>query len=450
MSTKDVADFVVEAEFDGFPPNVVKQAKVAIRDSLGVAIVAHRDRALEATRTVAMAMNGTEESTLMGVGTKVPCNVAAWVNAIMASTLDMDDGSWGATGHKGHIGGIVVPSSLAVAERQGATGKKLIEAVVVGYEVGLRTGCMMAEKINYPIVSGTPGTYGAAVATSKLLGLRPEQIVNALGISEAHCPWYHGEAFYPVSMTKEAMGWGAMTGVTAALLAKQGFSGRRTIYDLPKYNRKPLETLGEEWEILTIYFKPYSACRFCHPYIDGVLKLSSEYNLRPDDILNIVVGVPSNRVAENMANYKPTTPWEAQYSIPFTIGAALLDREVGPEQIVEGRLGDKSILSLAEKVKLVIDPEVEALGVGGQGGRVKIETKFGRDLEIFINFPKGAPENPLSEDELNSKFRKLVTMTIGPDKTENLINCLSRLEGLNHVGDLMKMLSCFGDGPKNA
>jgi 2-methylcitrate dehydratase PrpD len=445
MSTKDVANFIVDMHFDKLPRSVVKQAKIAIQDTLGVALAAYKDRAVVAARRVAVGMNGREESTLIGIGKKVPCNIAAWVNAVMASTLDMDDGAWGTTGHKGHLGGVVIPCSLAIAERQNAKGKDLIEAVAIGYEVGLRTGHMMAKTVNYPVVSGTPGTYAAAAAAAKLLKLDQKKIVDALGISEAHSPWYRGEAFYPVSMTKEAMGWGAITGVSAALLAMEGFGGRRTIFDLPNYDRKPLQTLGKEWEILTLYFKPYSACRFCHSSIDGVMLLFRKHNISLDDISKIIVGVPSIRIAENFANYRPATIWQAQYSIPFTVGAALADGEVGPEQIAENRLRDKLILGLADRVKLVVDPEVEGLGQAVLASRINIETKEGNSFEIFISFPRGGPENPLGEDELAGKFRKLTTMAMGPDKTEDLIKSLDRLEDIGNINELMKIISYSDD-----
>jgi len=441
MSTQDVANFIVRADYKGFPSSVVAQAKVAIRDTLGVALAAHRDRAVEATRGVATVMGGKEESTLIGIGVKVPRNIAAWVNATMASTLDMDDGAWGSTGHKGHAGGIVIPSALAVAEGQNATGKDFIKAVVVGYEVALRTGWMIAKTISYPLVTGTPGAYGVVAAAATLLGLGPEEVVNALGIAEAHCPWYRGEGFHPVSMTKEVAGWGAMTGVSAALLALEGFGGRRTIYDLPHYDRKPLKSLGKEWEILTLYFKPYCACRFCHPFIDGVLQLATEHNLSADDIVKITVGVPSERLAENFGKYRPATIWDAQYSIPFTIGAALVHGEVGPEQIAESRRGDRAVLSVAYKVTLVADPEVEALWSRSLGGRVKLETKDGSELEAFISHPRGDPENPLSEDELGGKFRKLAAIAIGADRTLELFTCLERLEELDSAHELIRIVS---------
>ncbi|UCG63549.1 MAG: MmgE/PrpD family protein [Deltaproteobacteria bacterium] len=440
MSTLKVASFIADTDFEEFPPAVVAQAKVAIRDTLGVALAAHGDRAVEATRGVALAMGGTGESTLIGIGAKAPCNIAAWVNAVMASTLDMDDGAWGTTGHKGHTGGIVVPSALAVAEAHHATGREFITAVVVGYEVALRTGWMIAKTIDHPLAAGTPGTYGATATVATLRGLRTEEIVNALGIAEAHCPWYHGEGFHPVNMTKEVAGWGAMTGVSAVLLAREGFGGRRAIYDHPTYDRTPLETLGKEWEILDLYFKPYSACRFCHPSLDGVLQLAKEYHLKTGDISKITVGVPSVRLAENFAKYRPPTIWEAQYSIPFTIGAALVDGEVGPEQVAEQRLADGTILGLANTVTLVADPDVEALLPEALGGKVRIETKDGSEYETFVTTPKGDPANPLTEEELSGKFRKLAGLVLGAERTEELFHCLQRLEELESLDELVKII----------
>jgi len=443
MSTEDVARFIAEASFDRLPLDVITQAKVAIRDTLGVALAAHKDRAVQVAQRVATAMNGRQESTLMGIGVKVPCNIAAWVNAIMATTLDMDDGAMGTAGHKGHFGGIVVPSSLAVAERQNATGKGLIEAVVVGYEVGLRTGWIMGKAGNIPI-SGAVGVYGAAAAAVKLLGLSPKEIVDALGIAEGHSPHPSWETIFEQrGMVKEAMGWAAMTGVTGALLAQEGFGGPRTIYDLPNYDKKPLGTLGKEWEILGLYFKPYCACRSCHAPLDGVLELVQEHNLNVDDILSITVGVPAALV-EGFAKYRPATIWQAQYSMPFTIGAALADKEVGPEQIVESRLGDKAILSVADKVKLVADPEVDGLRPGSMGAKVKIETKGGRNFETLIRYPRGEPQNPLNEEELSGKFRKLAIMAMGADRAEDLSKCLDRLENLRSINELVDKISYLG------
>ncbi|MFW6105046.1 MAG: MmgE/PrpD family protein [Chloroflexota bacterium] len=446
MSTKDVADFIEGTNFSRIPSNVVTQVKIAVRDSLGVTLAAHADKAVEAARRVAMTMGGKEQSTMIGTGVKMPCNIAAMVNAIMASTLDMDDGEMGPTGHRGHPGGMIVPSCLAVAEYQNATGKDLIEAVVIGYEVALRTGWMMrgTEK---PIPSmlrinaGISGTYGVTAAAAKLLKLNQSRIVNAVGIAEAHCPFPPpiNTAERGPAMTKEAMGWAAITGVTAALLAQAGFTGPIAIYDLPHYSQEPLETLGKEWEILSLYFKPYSTCRLSHASLDGVFELAKEHNLNAEDIKRITVGLPS--YGARLSYYEPATIWQAQYSVPFAIGAVLVDGEVGPAQISDARLDDRAILDQAAKIKLLVDPEVDSLYPLMLGAKVEIETIDGRVFKVLKRYPKGEPQNPLGENELERKFVKLTTSAIGADRTEDLRKCLWRLEDLDNVNELIQKVS---------
>lgn len=445
MSTKDVASFVVATRFDKLPSDVVAHAKVAIRDNLGVSLAAHKDQAVEAARKLAMTMGGKEQSTMIGTGVKVPCNIAALVNAVMASTLDMDDGAMGPTGGRGHPGAMIVPSSLVIAEYQNATGKDLIEAVVVGYEVALVTAWIIrgTEK---PIASrlrvcaGISGTYGVAAAAAKLLKLNVDEITNALGIAEAHCPFPQIDTVITgTAMTKEGCGWAAMTGVTAALLAQAGFGGPVTLYDLPGYPKEPLETLGRDWGILSLYFKPYAACRLSHAALDGLLELVKQHNLTSDDIKTIAVS--TSDYARGLSNYRPVSIWQAQYSIPFVIGAAIAEGEVGPEQVASDRLGDKVILDQADKVKIMSDVEVNALLPLMFGSKVKIVTTNGREFSTFKRYPRGGPQDPLSEAELKEKFVKLATKALGPDRAQDLGRCLDTLENIDNVSKLVKKVS---------
>ena len=442
MSTKAVANFITNTSFDRLPADVVAQAKVAIRDHLGVLLAAHDNKAVAAARKVAIAMGGREESTLIGTGIKVPCNLASLVNAVMTRTLDMDDGAYKTAGHLCHAGGVIVPSSIAVAECQNATGKQFIEAVVVGYEVALRAGWIISL---WPMFApaGMCGTYGAAATTAKLLRLSPEETADALGIAEAHCLYpSRAKRFERMAMTKEAAGWGAMTGVTASLLAQAGFNGPETLFDLSEYNQEPLETLGKEWEIMGLYFKPYSSCRGTHAPLDGVFELIKQHNLTADNISRITARVGTN-FAMSMANYRPANIWEAQFSIPFVIGVAIADGEVGPLQIAENRLADDALLSQVDKVKLVADPEVDSLASnkGMRSCKIEVETKDGREFETFVGYPKGAPQNPLSEEELIGKFRKLATRTVGAERTEDLVQCLAKLEDIGNINKLVDKLS---------
>jgi 2-methylcitrate dehydratase PrpD len=443
MSSRAVADFISEVRFDRLPSEVVVQAKRAIRDLVAVMIASHKDRAVEAAKRIAIARGGRQESTLFGIGIKVPCEAATFVNGAMATTLDMDDGSMGLPGHprfhRGHPGGMVITSALAMAEREGANGKAFIEAVVAGYEVELATAWSIGESV----LAGRTGTYGAATAAARLLGLGREEVLHTLRIAEAHCPSpTYAFIWNQTDMTKEAPAWAAMTGTMSALLAQAGFKGAPTIFDLPKSNKEPVEKLGKEWEILGIYFKPYSVCRVAHAPLDGLSEILKANRLIANQITKITIGC-STQKSLNMWNARPANIWQAQYSIPFAVGALLVDGEVGPKQISENRLGDKMILQNAEKVVLVPDAEVDALLPGHFAGRVTVETADNRKFEAFKTYPKGEPENPMSEEELAEKFRKLVSRIAGAQKAEELVMCLDRIEQLDHISTLVEKLNHF-------
>jgi 2-methylcitrate dehydratase PrpD len=304
---------------------------------------------------------------------------------------------------------------------------------VAGYEVELGTAWMIGESV----LAGRTGTYGAAAAAAKLLGLSRDEILHTLRIAEAHCPSpTYAFIWNQTHMTKEAPAWAAMTGVMAALLAQAGFRGAPTIYDLSIANRKPIEALGKEWEILGIYFKPYSACRVAHAAIDGILEIIKAHHLNANHISKVTIGCSSQK-SLNMSNYRPANIWQAQYSIPFVIGSVLADGEVGPKQIAEDRLGDQLILQNADKVTLVFDSEVDALLPAHFAARVEVETTDGRKFGVFKRYPRGEPENPLSEEELAKKFKRLVSGVVEADKAEEVAMCLERLEGMNSINELV-------------
>jgi 2-methylcitrate dehydratase PrpD len=443
MSTQKIARFVSEISINHLPPEVIIQIKKAIRDILGVSIAAHHDQAVNAARKMVATRGGAEESSLIGVMKRLPCDMAAFVNSVMASTLDMDDGSMGLPSHlrvhRGHPGGIVIPAGLAVAEKVKATGAQLIEAVAVGYEVAMLTAWLTGETM----LAGVNGTFGATAASSKLLGLNVNQTIEALNIASAHRPApSYAFIWTRIGMTKESAAWAAMTGVTAALLAQNGFSGTPSFYDLEEHDKAPLEALGRDWEIMSLYFKPYSACRHAHAPIDGVLEVMAENDLEAGDIAKVIIGCASKK-GLFMSNRRPTSIWQAQYSIPFLIGAAIIEKEVGPQQVSEKRLEDASILRQADKVNLIADAEVDALQPGNFAARVTIQTKAGRIYETFIRYPRGEPENPLSDRELEEKFKKLSKGIISAERVKTLLECLENLDQQDSLDLLIKQVADF-------
>ena len=174
-------------------------------------------------------------------------------------------------------GAQIVMASLAVAEERGASGKAFLEAVVAGYEVGLRASHALAHcPTKYPLSHGTgsTGAYATATAAAKLLGLTEEQTKEALGIAAHHAPMADGEGIASYgTMTKECIGWGAFTGITSSLLARRGLQGGPTIFDDEAADHSWLPALGEDYAILTVYYKPHAACRVTHSALDMLLDI---------------------------------------------------------------------------------------------------------------------------------------------------------------------------------
>jgi 2-methylcitrate dehydratase PrpD len=428
MSTQNVADFILRTDYAGLPADIVAICKTAVLDHIGVMLAARDDKSVAAAAKLARALGGRPDATLLDRGGKVPVASAAMVGAVMAGTMDLDDGAFRPEGHLTHAGRVIIPSVLAVAEYVNASGKELIQAVAIGYEVTLRAGWLIRNWGEELTPAGMVANYGAAAATGKLIGLDRERIAHALGIAEAHC-LHPSKAIFINShaMTKDSCGWGAMTGITAALLAEAGFEGPATLFDLPEYNREPLETLGKDWETRRLYFKPYPSCRNNHAAVGGLIDLMRDHKLTPDAIRSITVGV-AKWPAGTTAYYRPKNTWDAQFSIPYVVGVAAVDGELGPDQITETRLTDPFVLAQADKVTVAVDAAAEAAWPGGLPGRVNLETVDGRKFETWVPFPKGDPENPLSDDELSDKFRKLVTPVLGETGTASLLELLTRLE----------------------
>ena len=443
MNTKDVVDFILDTSFDELPPEVITKAKLCTLDTLGAAIAAHNTKTVGIMRGLVRSMGGREEATLFGLGLQVPLAGAALVNGVMSTVLDTDDGIMAPVGHIGHIAGCVIPAALAVGEREGSTGIEFLEAVVAGYEVAIRTGWMLAdtEKRTYPI-AGTNGAYGAAVAAARLLRLTEDEIINALGICECYTPVPRmGRIAVTGPMTKEAMCWGTMGGIMAAELAKGGFTGPFTIYDDPNFDQTPLDTLGKEYDIMKMYFKPYCACRYTHAALDVMLDFMKKQALAPDDIASITVECSTGGVL--LSTHRPTTIEHAEYSFPFLIGAALIEGKVGPEQVRDSRLNDAAILRQADKVKVVMSEAVDATFPGRFGTIVTVETQDGETHKMQRDYPRWEPEEPFSQKEIEDKFREWSTTVIDSESAEEILACTDDLEDLDNISELVDLLAYF-------
>ena len=221
------------------------------------------------------------------------------------------------------------------------------------------------------------------------------------------------------SMGKDSIGWGCMVAVISALMARDGFTGVRPLFD-DTPDAALVENLGKDWEILNLYFKPYAACRWGQPAVAGALKIVREHHLPPDQIRRI--RVRTFEAATHLPNGHPRDTEEAQYNLAFPVAAALLDGEVGPKQVLPPRLHAPELLSLLDRVSTEVAPEFDAEFPAKARAEVIVETTTGQTYSSGRIEALWEPPDTLPTDrELEAKFRWLVGPVIGDIKTETLI-----------------------------
>ena len=440
MPASYLNEFISELTIKKLPGEVVEAARHAILDAIGVGLAGccQPVHAI-AKRFISQFPMEPLEASLWGSSAKTSAIWAALVNGLSASCLDADDGHRAALGHPGAV---IIPAAMALAERSGASGRQLLEAVVVGYEIGIRVGAYLnRDQKNIYHGSGTWAAIGAAAAGARMLTLKPDQCLSALGIAEINTPlalimnWI---SLRHVPQVKEGMGWGAMTGVAAALLAQIGLRGVFSLCEQPD-GQIITRGLGKEFEITKIYFKQHSACRWTHSAIDGIIQAVKDYGLNENMIHKIIIS--THRKAACLDNARPAEAEQAQYSIPYTVAAAIIHGQVGPNQMQQAAIKDPSLRALAAKVALQCDDELERRFPEVSLARITVEAVDGRTIDIEPQpYTKGDPHDPFTAAALEDKFRTYAGFAIPKDRTDKIISTIKNMEDLSRVDELTRLL----------
>lgn len=429
-----IADFVLGLRWDTVPAPVRRQARRCLLDLLACAVAGAPTRVAGAVRRFALRMGGAPEALVLGSDQRLPLPWAVLVNAFATSALDADDGYRPV---KGHPGAFVFPAALAAAEKASSSGRQFLEALIVGYEIGMRAG--LASHAHYPYYhgSGSWGGVGACAAAARLLKTEPSVLTHALGIAG-----YHG-AITPMmrgidvpAMVKDGIGWGAMTGVTALLMAEEGFTGTPSLLAEPP--AAPLvETLGGEFRILDLYFKRYACCRWAQPAIRGALAANLKYQVAPSAIDRVIVRTFAE--ATRLAFPRPRTSEEAQFSLPYPVAAALVLGRFGPSEVRDDNLINAAVLDLASRVEMVAEPRFQEAFPAKALAEVELVTVDGRRLRSGPVQAAGDPDDPLPEAELEAKFTEFCSPFLPTEDVRRLcelaLSCddLPTLQPLLHV-----------------
>jgi 2-methylcitrate dehydratase PrpD len=432
MGLTDCAiQFIVDTDWKNVPAAVQHQAKRCLMDTLGALIAGNETPVREVMTRMAKKQLCGDEATILVSGERVSVAGAVLANGFAANALDIDDG------HrlvKGHPGACTLPVILAAGEMvPSCSGKAFLTALVIGYEIGIRAGLIRHALYRTYHSSGSWGAISGAAVAGKLLGLDKKRLFHAMGTAEYHAPiapMMKGIA--TPSMGKDSIGWGALVAILSVLMAREGFTGINPLFD-DTPESEWVENLGREYEMMNVYFKPYAACRWAQPAVVGSLKIVRENRISPRDIRDICVR--TFEAATKLSCTPPENTEQAQYNLSFPVAAALIDGEVGPNQVLPPRLYDSQILDLADKVHTEVSIDFEKMFPSKACAEVVIETHQGK---IFNSGPVEAmwepPDTLPSDSELEEKFHWLVDPVLGQEKTDPLaalIWDLDKMEDLN-------------------
>ena len=441
--SEQLADFLTELSFDHLPGDSVGMAKLCFLDWLGSAIAGAPAKSTEAMLAVARDLGGNEEATLVPNGKKTSAFLAALVNGAASHVVEMDDL------HKAsivHPAAPVMPAALAVAEREGASGEDLVAAIVAGYEVAIRCGeAMGTSHYKYWHSTATCGTFGAAAAAGKLLGLERDQLVAAFGSAgtQAAGLW----AFLAEgTMSKQLHpAKAAADGLLSALLAQQGFTGASRIFEDEKGFCRAMaqeadltrltDGLGKPpFRIQETCFKSHAACYHIHSAIDAALQICREHTVAGNSVQAITARLYGVAV-ELLGNVQPANPYVAKFHVPFCLATAVQYGAVGVDAFTEERLASNVLRDLMAKATLAHDPELDKDHPAKFPAIVEIVTKAGDKYSARVDYPKGDSKNPMTSEELVAKFHRLAAAW-PEDRRKRVVEQAMALEQVDNVAAL--------------
>ena len=399
---------------------------------------------------------GVAECSIIGSDIKTSPYLAALVNGAMGHALDYDD-----MGGFGHPSVALAPAILAIGESIGASGEDILAAYVIGFEVAvcLCGPLMMSHYTRGWHSTDNFGSLGAAASVAWLLKLNVHQVKMALGIVSSLAGGLR-QNFGTMTKPLHA-GQAAANGIQSALLAQAGFTADENIIETPLGFAKVFghdnevdwakagEGLGKIFNITSptfsgIAIKPYPSCGGTHCSIDAALLLKKEYGLKSDDIVEVELGSNSFMMDRLLIHHRPRTGLEGKFSLEYTVARALHSGEVKLKHLTDEGVNEPPVKSLVERTKWVEKYPMPALGqqLEGLGPQsVTVRLKDGKEYSHEVNISKGLPQNPLTSDEFNGKYRDCASMVLSIEDVEKSLGILSNMLGLENIRQLMETVA---------
>ncbi|MCC7447497.1 MAG: MmgE/PrpD family protein [Anaerolineae bacterium] len=459
--TEQLVDFILATPYEALPADLVTRMQSYVLDLIGVTLVGMDQTSSQIMLKTVLADGGHAQATVMGVGKVAPMGNAALINGTAAHAVEMDDDHRLGTVH---VGAVVIPAALAAAEGVGCDGKTFIRAITMGYEVMCRIGEALLGRQFYAGFHPTSscGVFGAATAAAVILGLDQAQFVNALGIAgtqsfglgewRADGSWI--KRFHP--------GRSAQSGVLAARLACEGFTGPATILEgqngwLQAFSYQKqwdanliTRDLGTKYTAVLTAFKPYPGCRFAHTALDLGYDFYHVDGIKADDIESAAVRVYKTDIL-NYA-HRPSSAVIAQFCVPYLLSTMLSRGKLSLQDLTPEAIQDEAILALADKIDVTEDDAFTAAYPERYITDVKLKLKSGREVSRISEIPRGDPDAAeyqhapgLFERQVEDKFRTLMTESPYADRIDGIIQAVNALP---QAANLDRLAQWIGSGVK--
>jgi len=455
--TAYVAEFITSTKYADIPSDVIELGKKSILDGLGLALAGSVAKSGELVHRHLQTLGCLGSASVIGTALRVPPRFAAFANGIAIHADDYDDTQLAVAkdrvyGLLTHPTAPVLPAALAVAERDGRSGRDLLQA----YHVGVEVECKIAEAIHprhYQDgfhTTATCGTLGSAAALANLCGLSLDVTRTALSIAASQSAGLR-ENFGTMTKPFHA-GRASESGVVAAEFAQMGFTAAPSILEARRgffraagggYDESAIQfKLGKPWTFADpgISIKPHPSGSLTHPGMTLMLSLIRQHDIRPDAVAQVKVGTNWN-MPNALIHHRPTNELQAKFSMEFCMAILLLRRRAGLAEFTDEIVNLPEVQAMIRKVDFGVHPEAEAAGYDKMTTILEIKLKDGRTISGRADFGKGSPINPMTYDEVADKFRECAEFSRWPrDKAERVVELVRRLENLPIISDLTALL----------
>jgi len=452
-----LAKYVASLTFQDLPPDVIHQIKRVVLDTLGCAIGGYDCDASRVIHELIKELGHPEEATVFGSGLRTSCLNAAFANGAMVRYLDYNDTAFilqGETYRTGYHPSEVIPPILAVAEREHLSGRDVVTAIVVGYDLSLSflEGVLGSGMEKRGWNGDTRGAYIMPLIAGKMLGLDEVQMENAVGIS-ASCHAVLGILDTPAeeyTMTKNIrFPMMAYSGILATMLAQKGFTGPTTIIEghdgfveaimNGEYDVSKLANISGKFAIRETCIKSIIADFSSHGHLTATLNLVKENDIKPEDVAEVRI-TTSKRCAEHTGDpvkKYPKNKETADHSSYYLTAIAIMDRQIGPDQFTPEKFQNPKVRELIDKVILKGDPDLDKARPAGLS---EIVTKQGKKYQCRVDYPRGHARNPMTDEEIVEKFKSMASRYMSDKQIDQIVGVVFALDKLEYVGMLNRLI----------